>query len=80
MNVLIIETVSNGWIVRPFDSGDLSYRIACKTGGVHVYSTVEALQKDLPRLLASDQNPKTPRHEQLPTPKEHGAAGAAATD
>jgi hypothetical protein len=49
MKTIIIETVSNGWIVRPFQpignwaKGDLPT--------IAVYISVEKLQEDIPRLL-----------------------------
>lgn len=45
---LMIEEVSNGWIVRPFEPNDYVKRGPDSTT---VYATVEALQAALPKLL-----------------------------
>lgn len=49
MKTLMIETVTNGWIVRPFtpcrDWGNVDQGI------IAVYNNLVDLQSDLPRLL-----------------------------
>lgn len=52
MKTLMIETVSNGWIVRPFSSrldwGNIDQGI------IAVYNNIHDLQGDLPKLLGAE--------------------------
>ena len=59
MKSLLIETVSNGWIVRPFTP---STEWACADAPViSVFNSMEALIFNLPKLLSlpPDQLPKS---------------------
>lgn len=53
MKSILIERVSNGWIVRPFSPcPEWAYG---ERVGMAVYTTLESLQKDLSRLLEIQQ-------------------------
>lgn len=69
MKTLLIETVSNGWLVRPFQpSADW---VCTERPAIAVYTRLEDLQADLPKLLEFDgymnANRETPK---LAPPKE----------
>lgn len=52
---LIIETVANGWIVRPFD------RDCCGVAyPMHVFTTMHDVQLALPDLLSRPAKPISP--------------------
>ena len=52
MKTLLIETVSNGWIVRPFQPS--TDWVCLDRPAIAVYTNLTALQDDLPKLLAFD--------------------------
>ncbi len=77
MKTLIVEEVSNGWIVRPFDPQPW-FKFGPENTAV--YETVKALQDALPTLLCgTPQNPNPPFHDHLST-RIQGEARAASTD
>lgn len=50
---ILIERVANGWIVRPFQPGD---NWCCpEKQQTWVYSTVEELIRDIPKLISPDE-------------------------
>lgn len=51
MKTLLIEQVTNGFIVRPFSACEGWARGECVD--ISVYKTVEELAADLPRLLTN---------------------------
>jgi len=52
MKTILIETVSNGWIVRPFCDGPTWP--SCDHPGMAVFTNIEELQKAIPALLTSE--------------------------
>jgi hypothetical protein len=56
MKTILIERVQNGFLVRPFTPCP---DWACGAGGNHtfVYSTIEDVAKDLPRLMEHEDKP-----------------------
>lgn len=50
MKTILIEEVANGWIVTNNDPAFVATR--CKSVDIHVYQSIEDLQKALPELLA----------------------------
>lgn len=64
MKTILIEEVSNGWIVRNHDP--FSLNPSYKPGEIHVFQSIEELQNALPDLLA----PINERHATCPTPEE----------
>jgi hypothetical protein len=63
MKTIIIERVSNGWIVRPFS---LCEAWTVRDSFMAVYVTMEELQQDLPHLLSPELSdftrPTTPQN------------------
>lgn len=59
MKTLLIETVTNGWIVRPFSFSE--HWSTAATSTIAVYNNISELQKDLPKLLeyVSERSPQT---------------------
>lgn len=56
MKTILIERVSNGWIVRPFEpSGGWS---TCNNPMLAVYTKIEDLQQDIPRLCGPETDEK----------------------
>jgi len=49
MRTIVIERVSNGWIVRPFSFNPTWG--PCDQPSLAVYVTIEELQRDLPKLI-----------------------------
>lgn len=56
MKTILIEQVSNGWIVRPFQPCE-GWATA-ERGVISVFTTIESLQAALPELLALTEGPK----------------------
>lgn len=80
MKALIIEQVSNGWIVKPFEP--LVAYTKFGPENTAVYETIASLQRAIPALLTGtpeNPNPHTPFHDQLSTLIQ-GEARAASTD
>lgn len=50
MKTLMIEAVSNGWLVRPFQPV-ADWHCATDRPAIAVYNRLEDLQADLPKLL-----------------------------
>jgi len=65
MKKLIIETVNNGWLVRPYPS-DCSIT---KSHLIYVFTCMEELQKELPRIIAYYSNAFDKTKETLPSGK-----------
>ena len=53
MKTILIETVTNGFLVRPFTPCPEWTRGDC--GNIFVFTTVEALAAELPKMLAHDE-------------------------
>jgi hypothetical protein len=65
MKTILIETVSNGWIVRPFEPCD-AWATQSRPN-IAVYNSMDELQADIPKLLEflpesyrQKTEPKTP--------------------
>lgn len=57
--MLEIESVTNGWIVRPYSSVVRDYG-CCNTVRPHwVFISIEDLQKQLPAMLEWEEEPPT---------------------
>lgn len=70
MKTLLIETVSNGWLVRPFQpSPDW---VCTERPAIAVYTRLEDLQADLPKLLEPTKTffPVSSDTPKLAPPKE----------
>jgi len=52
MKSLVIETVSNGWIVRPYANGP--GWPSCDPPFMAVFTTIEELQKAIPTMLTEE--------------------------
>jgi hypothetical protein len=52
MKTLLIEQVSNGWIVKPLDYRGAQAGFTQYPPEIAVFRTIEELQKALPELLA----------------------------
>lgn len=69
MKTILIEAVSNGWIVRPFQP--CADWHCTDRPGIAVYNRLEDLQKDLPKLLEFTGY----MNEVLPNADLHAAVG-----